>query len=168
MFNDNDVYVGLEHLISGGGLKEYANSAGLKSAKTVFRAGDVLYGKLRPCLNKHVLVDFDGVCSTDILALRSSDYLEPIYLESWISTPMFIRKAVEDSKGVNLPRVSFKSIAEYPLALPPIEEQKEISRILDSALARVERVNELVALAVAQLAAMKRQLVAAALAGKLQ
>src|SRR5438128_384123 len=62
------LYLSLEHIqpettrIIGKG------SAGdVTSTKSVFRAGDVLYGKLRPYLNKVALPDFDGICSTDIL-----------------------------------------------------------------------------------------------------
>src|SRR3989344_2694987 len=38
----------------------------IKSTKTVFRKNDVLYGKLRPYLNKVWLADAGGICSTDI------------------------------------------------------------------------------------------------------
>lgn len=45
-------YIGLEHLLKGGGIAEVGNTEGLKSKKVVFIKGDVLYGKLRPYLNK--------------------------------------------------------------------------------------------------------------------
>jgi len=42
----------------------------IKSNKSVFRKDDILYGKLRPNLNKVYKADFDGICSTDILVFR--------------------------------------------------------------------------------------------------
>lgn len=67
-------YVGLEHLITD--QPRIAGSAPAStsvSVNTVFRAGDTLFGKLRPNLRKVALADFDGYCSTDILVLRPAN-----------------------------------------------------------------------------------------------
>ncbi len=61
-------YIGLEHIEGDTGiLLDYGISEDVKSTKAVFHSGDVLYGKLRPYLNKVYIPNFDGVCSTDIL-----------------------------------------------------------------------------------------------------
>lgn len=62
----------LEHLSQGSGiLLGFANSQDLKSQKSIFEKGDVLFGKLRPYLRKYLLADFDGVCTTEIWVLKS-------------------------------------------------------------------------------------------------
>ena len=53
-------------------LNGYFDSKKQKSIKTKFQSGDVLFGKLRPYLRKYALVDFNGVCSTEIWALYSN------------------------------------------------------------------------------------------------
>src|SRR5437763_17029165 len=63
-------YVGLEHIDGGNGkVIKYqdVSQAKLKSSKFPFDNKCILYGKLRPYLNKVALPDVDGICSTDIL-----------------------------------------------------------------------------------------------------
>ena len=65
-------YVGLENIESNtGALVKFipVESSKIKSSKTIFTKKTVLYGKLRPYLNKVLLPTFDGICSTDILSL---------------------------------------------------------------------------------------------------
>src|SRR5690242_16151995 len=70
-------YLSLEHLESNTHrIIGRGDSSQVRSTKSVFRKGDVLYGKLRPYLNKVAVADFDGVCSTDILVFPSSPYLD--------------------------------------------------------------------------------------------
>ena len=65
-------YVGLEHLAQGfPAFVGRGTESEVKSSKTAFKAGDILFGKLRPYLRKGAQADFDGVCSTDILAFRA-------------------------------------------------------------------------------------------------
>lgn len=141
-FDAADKYLGLEDLNAGGGILRISDTHDLKSAKTVFQYGDVLYGKLRPYLNKHAVVNFSGVCSTDILALRPEKAIDATYLDFWISTPFFLNAAITNSKGVNLPRVSFNSIAQYPFPLPPLAEQKQIVAYLDEKLGKIDSVRK--------------------------
>jgi type I restriction enzyme, S subunit len=61
------VYIGLEHVASGRFERIGAGQAGdVQSAKYTFRPGDVLYGKLRPYLDKAVLASDAGVCTTEL------------------------------------------------------------------------------------------------------
>src|SRR3989338_8505442 len=64
-------YVGLENIKSGDiSLGDVSTADQVKSIKWAFQPRDILYGKLRPYLNKCVVADREGVCSTDILVLR--------------------------------------------------------------------------------------------------
>src|SRR5205809_280682 len=67
-------YVGLEHIDTGNPLLARWGDAGdVNSAKARFYPQDVLYGKLRPYLDKGVLADSDGICSTDILVFQAKN-----------------------------------------------------------------------------------------------
>ena len=98
---------------------------------------------MRPYLNKHDVVNFDGICSTDILVFRFNDINTAKYINYYFNLPMFIQYAVENSSGINLPRVSEKTISKYKISLPTIEEQQEIVNILDNLLAKYNKIKNL-------------------------
>ncbi len=55
---------------------KFANRNSL-STKSVFKKGDVLYSKLRPYLDKVIVADEDGVCTTEILPLSVHGKINP-------------------------------------------------------------------------------------------
>ena len=133
-------YVGLEHLESGGGLSGYGDSSGLKSSKSVFKKGDILYGKLRPYLNKHAFAPFDGISSTDILVFQSPKECTSKLFNYYLGSRAFINQAHAESKGISLPRVSAKSILKFPLKFPEEIEQEKIVSILDRYTGRQDKI----------------------------
>ena len=77
----NVPYVGLEHIEKETGrLLGYGNSDEVRSTKAVFRPGDLLYGKLRPYLNKVYVPYFEGICSTDILVFPKNEHYSNQFL----------------------------------------------------------------------------------------
>ncbi|MFC5194803.1 restriction endonuclease subunit S [Bizionia hallyeonensis] len=140
MDSDATNYIGLEHLLKDGGVINKSTSEDLKSSKTVFRKGDVLYGKLRPYLNKHDVVNFDGVCSTDILVYRNDFEDSSHFFNYFLGTENFIQKANSESKGINLPRVSSKTINQFNINVPPKEEQTEIVKRVKHLFAKADTI----------------------------
>jgi type I restriction enzyme S subunit len=166
--NPNVPYVGLEHIDSGSRrLCGIGKAADVRSAKSVFRADDVLYGKLRPYLNKVVRPEFDGVCSTDILVFRATEKAHPAFIEHLVSAPQFVEYAMAHAAGINLPRTSYKKLAEYPVALPPLAEQRRIVAWLDALMARSRRARALLEEVPTQLAQARQSLLASAFRGDL-
>ena len=106
-------FIGLEHLQSGGGIVGVGDSKDIKSTKTLFNAGDVLYGKLRPYLNKHSRVDFAGVASTDILVFRPKGIFGSRLLDNYLGLSHVVAYAQSHSKGINLPRVFSSGDKEF-------------------------------------------------------
>ena len=128
-------YIGMEHIDNDGEIKEIPSiEAGeLASNKFSFDERHVLYGKLRPYLKKIARPNFHGICSTDILPILPKDCLDKDYLYYFLRQPHIIEFAVSRCSGANLPRLSPKELAEFPVPLPPLEEQKRIAAILDKA-----------------------------------
>lgn len=118
-------YVGLENIESGTGelignpLTDYSS---IKSSKTIFVVGDILYGKLRPNLNKVYLAQQDGICSTDILVLRTHNPLIGVYLQRYLLTKEFNEKVLETISGQQLPRTSWKKIQSLQVRIPNEDE----------------------------------------------
>ena len=125
------LYVGLEH-ISGGAffLTRHGNPSDVHSAKTRFRQGDILYGKLRPYLDKAIIAPANGICSTDILALRPKPSVCPTYLLALIHTAEFRTHADQTTNGVNHPRTSWGGLAGLPWDVPDKPEQEKIGAVL--------------------------------------
>ena len=139
-------YVGLEHIIPGAALvRDFGSSADVTSQKTLFRPGDVLFGKLRPYLRKVAAVDRDGVCSTDILAIRPKRGTDGGFLLNLLTREETIHWATGNSAGTKMPRTSWNALAEMEVVLPPLPEQRKIAAILssvDEAIAATQAVIE--------------------------
>lgn len=132
------VYLSLKHIDAD---SNFINGSGdvssVKSTKSRFYAGDVLYGRLRPYLNKVCMPDFEGVCSTEILIFSPSSGLYNPFLKHYLSSAEFVDYASSNSKGINLPRISQKEIDKKSVNLPPLNEQKRIADKLDQVLKEV-------------------------------
>ncbi|MCK0714933.1 restriction endonuclease subunit S [Chromohalobacter sarecensis] len=138
-----------------------------KSTKNLFEKGDVLYGKLRPYLNKVVLADAPGVCTTEIVPLNAEPFVLNRYLFYWLKTHDFLSYVTGVSYGVNMPRLGTKDGVVAPMVLAPLAEQKVIVDKLDTLLAqvgntkaRLERIPEI-------LKRFRQSVLAAAVSGRL-
>jgi len=129
------LYLGLEHIESGGRIIGHSTVGDSAVASTKFRfdSGHVLFGKLRPYLGKIASPDFAGVCSTDILPVRPKAALDRGYLTHYLRQPSVVEYASSRAAGANLPRLSPSELARFELPLPPIEEQRRLAAILDGA-----------------------------------
>ena len=160
-------YIGLEHIQRGAGIIGFGSVVDVKSLKSVFRAGDILYGKLRPYLDKHGITTFDGVCSTDILVYRALTEYTAKYVNYLFSTKAFIEYAVENSKGINLPRTSAAAISSFVVQVPTEKEQAEIVRILDSLFAKEQQAKKVAEAVLEKIDLLKKSILARAFRGEL-
>ena len=125
------IYVGLEHMETGEiWLKSHGYDNEVRSAKFKFNESDVLYGKLRPYLDKAALPNLSGICSTDIIVLTPNSKIAQHLLIYILHLNNFIEYAKATTSGTNHPRTSWNSLKRYKLALPSIKEQKEIANII--------------------------------------
>jgi len=125
--NDNVKYIGLEHIEKRAGIiLSYADSNTVRSTKSVFKKGNLLYGKLRPYLNKIAIAEFDGVCSTDILVFENQEKLSNKFLKYRLLCEDYVNYAQKNMKGVQHPRINFKSISEFEISLPQHTMQTQI------------------------------------------
>ncbi len=111
-----------------------------KSTKNIFYKGDVLYGKLRPYLNKVIIADDDGVCTTEIIPIKENEKVISKYIFYVLKSSAFLKYVEFSTHGLNMPRLGTASAKKAPFPLPPLKEQKQIAQKLDQVLARVERI----------------------------
>ena len=120
-------YMGLENIESNTGFyvpsveeKESFNSA-LK-----FEAGDVLFPKLRPYLNKVHFAKFNGVCSTEFHVLKGKN-LNNLYLFAFLRSKLVVNQTTCLMTGNTLPRLQTQDVQRLPILLPPFNVQEKIA-----------------------------------------
>jgi len=134
-------YVGLEH-IKPNDLKicSWGKVADGTTFTSVFRPGQVLFGKRRAYQRKVAVAEFSGVCSGDIYVFEpADDRLLPELLPFICQTERFFDHAVGTSAGSLSPRTNWKHLSEHEFALPPLEEQRRIVEVLQASTGVVER-----------------------------
>ncbi|OYW55245.1 MAG: hypothetical protein B7Y80_09430 [Hyphomicrobium sp. 32-62-53] len=110
-----------------------------KSTKNRFAAGDILYGKLRPNLNKVILATQPGVCSTEILPLRCPEGVEPQFVFYALKRAEFLDYVTQVNHGNDMPRLGTEAGRAAALPLAPTDEQRRIVAKLDSLRTRSSR-----------------------------
>jgi type I restriction enzyme S subunit len=131
-------FIGMDHIESQTmRLLGTVPASTMKSAGVRFEPGDVLYGRLRPYLNKVYRPDFNGLGSAEFIVLTPSARLDGEYLSYLLNSADFVRFA----SGVNTgdrPRVDFKQIGTYLVPLPELEEQRQIVEAIDVQVSRID------------------------------
>jgi type I restriction enzyme S subunit len=139
-------YVGLEHIGEGSlALIGHGVTGDVTSAKSRFRRGDILFGKLRPYFRKVVRAPSDGVCSTDIWVVRPRDGIDPSYLFYWMASEEFVAAATQGSDGTKMPRAQWEYVSKFMALVPSFPEQRAIAHILGALDDKIElnrRMNE--------------------------
>ena len=133
-------YVGLEDVEPESG--RYAPTKGESrqsddSMVGVSRAGDVLYGKLRPYLRKAIVAERDGVCSTEFLVLIAGR-AAATWLHCWLLTPDVTQQIEAGCDGAKMPRADWEHVGSIPMPLPPPAEQSAIAAALDRETIRID------------------------------
>ena len=112
-------------------------SSGLRSIALHFWPGDVLYGRLRPYLNKVLHADFEGLCSAEFIVFRDVPYLDSRYLQYFLNAWRFRDFAARLNEG-DRPRVDWDQIKPYPFPLAPIGEQRRIVAAIEQQFTRLD------------------------------
>lgn len=145
-------YVALENIVSWDA-KFVASDAATEGTNACFKAGDVLFGKLRPYLAKGYLPDYDGICSTEFLVMRPHDDMNGRYLLYWLLSPEFISVIKNRVAGVKMPRTDWATVSQMELTPPTLTAQRHIVAYLDEKTAAID---SRVAVLERKLAAYKR------------
>ena len=112
-------YIGLEHMPRGNMfLDEWGTSEGLGSGKSVFKKGNVLFGRLRPYFKKVGIAPIDGICSTDVLVLKPAFNESAAMLLALAASEEFIGYASAAATGTKMPRVSWDYLSDWKTVLP--------------------------------------------------
>lgn len=117
-----------------------------------FKAGDVLFNKLRPYLAKSFIAKSSGFCVGELLVLTpNAEYFTSEFLFQRLMTSEFIDIVNSSTYGAKMPRASWNFIGNLKIPIPPLDEQKQIvshikteTATIDTAIAKAEREIELI------------------------
>jgi restriction endonuclease S subunit len=163
LFPDVDVnYISLGNIAANTG--ELAGFAPVKgssilSSSPTFERGDILFGRMRPYLNKVWVAEFDGVCTGEALVFRPNrEEVDTRFLHALLLSRITLHQVVPLQTGTSLPRVSATDVLNVKLPIPrdlnrqtdigeEVERQRtearrlcaEAETIIAEAKARVER-----------------------------
>jgi len=135
-------YLGLEHIEGQSGriLRTPAKTpmdAG-RGLSFRFDTRHVLYGKLRPYLNKVVVPDFNGRCTKEAIPLLPEPGVERDYLAWLLRRPETVAWVMREKTGSRMPRADIDHLFRLNVRLPAIDEQRRIVTLLNRQMALVE------------------------------
>lgn len=161
-------YVGMEDIESQTGrIIAQSTQCAIRSNTFAFDEHHVLYGKLRPYLNKVALPESRGRCSTELIPLLPKAGTDRRYLAWLLRRPETVSAAMQEKTGSRMPRASMQSVMRLHVPLPPLSQQKQIARSLDQAHANLVVFSERVADQEASLVALRITLLDAAFSGEI-
>lgn len=136
-------YIGLEHIESNTGLfiGSYEPTA-VKSLTFQFDSTHILYGRLRPYLNKVYRPNFIGHCSTEIFPIKPKSCINRDYLFHWLQNDSTVTQINATCTGARMPRADMQEVLEFQIPLPPFSEQKRIVDILDKSFCAIAEAKE--------------------------
>lgn len=138
----------------------------MKSAGNLFSENQVLYGRMRPYLNKVWVADRSGVASGEFIVMSCKSSINPYYLLNILHHQDFVNFANSKTSG-DRPRISFDEIAEFQFILPEINEQTRILSEIESRLSICDKIEESIEKSFQQAEALRQSILKKAFEGKL-
>lgn len=99
----------------------------IKGVRHAFSIGNILYSKLRTYLNKVLLANEDGFCTTEIIPIKSRESIHPEYICHVLRSKHFLDYTAQCGYGVKMPRLSTTDAQKALIPMPPYAEQIRIS-----------------------------------------
>ena len=160
-------FIGMEH-VEAHSMKLLGTvpAATMKSSAVHFKPGDVLYGRLRPYLNKVYRPTFEGLCSAEFIVLPQNERIDGRYLQYFLNSAAFVRYATHLNAG-DRPRIDFDQVAPYQIPLPGVSEQRRIVAEIEKQFSRLDQAVATLKRVKANLRRHHVALLRTALAGKL-
>lgn len=131
--------IGLENIESKSG-KFIETSTEFEGNGVAFTENDIVYGKLRPYLQKVWLAEFEGNAVGDFFVFKAKENSVPTFIKYLLLSDGFTKEADGSTVGAKMPRVSSNFILTMHYCLPPLSEQDAIATYLDKKCSEIDKV----------------------------
>lgn len=159
--------VGLENLETRTG-KFMATESNFEGDGIEFKCDDILFGKLRPYLAKVYLAKFRGNAVGDIFVYRPRFNTIPKFAQYLMLSNRYIDVINSSTFGAKMPRVSSGFMANLPVAIPPLSEQKPIADYLDIKTAQISKIIQTINTQIEKLKELRKTLINDVVTGKIR
>lgn len=129
--------IGLENIESATG-RFIKTDSDFEGNGIAFLPNDIVYGKLRPYLQKVWLAEFSGSAVGDFYVFRCNKGTYPVYVKYLLLSHNFTVEADGFTYGAKMPRVSYEFVANLKWAMPPLIEQRAIASYLDHKVGQID------------------------------
>lgn len=137
-----------------------------KSAGNWFNTNHILYGRMRPYLNKVYHAEYEGVASGEFIILETTKSILPSYLKLILHQQDFVYWSNSQSSG-DKPRVKFEQIALYNIKVPSVQEQTQIVQEIESRLSVCDKMEQSISESLEKAEALRQSILKKAFEGKL-
>ena len=141
---DSSTYISTENMLPN--KAGITLSSGIPSGNAIkFKNGDILISNIRPYFKKIWRADKNGGCSADVICLRASNEVEPLFLYYLLSQDLFFDYVMQGAKGTKMPRGDKNQIMQWPISIPSKTKQNKIASMLSSLDVKIEvnkRIND--------------------------
>ena len=116
----------------------------IKSTKYQFNFNHVLYGKLRPYLNKVYAVPEGerGICTTEFIPFIPLN-ADKKYIAFYLRKKEVIEFAMNNLTGTRQPRVNIEALLSFQIPLPSLPEQKRIVARIEALFSKIDEIKRL-------------------------
>jgi restriction endonuclease S subunit len=124
-------YIGLENINGSDGMHTETTEKFEINSALFFKAGDILFSKLRPNLNKTHMAMTNGVCSTEFHVLQVNN-ISVNYLTAYLRCGMVVSLLAQLVTGNTLPRLQTEDVLRLPVITPPLHIQQKIATEIEA------------------------------------
>jgi type I restriction enzyme, S subunit len=133
------------------GEPEYIKGKEIGSNKQVVKENEILLCKINPRINRVWIVlnnrgEYRQLASTEWIVISENKVIYPKYLLFLLKAPYFRKLITSNVSGVggSLTRAKPKEVETYPIALPPLNEQKRIAEKVERLFAKIDEAKRLI------------------------
>lgn len=134
-------FIGLENISSNIGMLDPSlpvSQVEAKQGSKVYKHGDILFGRLRPVLNKVLYVDSlipEGACTTEICVLeRLDDSVDAEYISAVLRSKEINHRIINLIRGASLPRVSGADLLSLEIPYPDVNVRRSVIKYVEDSL----------------------------------
>lgn len=113
--------------------------SGVISGNHLFYAGQILYSKIRPNLNKVAIAPFDGLCSADMYPIETK--LNTKFTLYMMLSNYFVEQvSIIIHDRVKMPKINQEELGGIRTIVPPLKIQAEIVSFLDDKCTKINAI----------------------------
>ena len=161
-------YVGMEDIESNTGIfLGELNTRTVKSSTFYFSKSHLLYGRLRPYLNKVLAPNFEGHCSTEIFPIKPNESIQRQFLFYWFIKSSTVDKINATCTGARMPRGNMNEVLKFSISIPSIAIQDELVLKLNALKEATNTIIGKYSKSILQLEELKKSILQKAFSGEL-